>query len=67
MKHEPRPAIHMEKSWLTVWVVCKLGGTESQGDLRAEPTLLARLMESQIWHMPASSMALWGEDSEKGH
>ena len=21
VKHEPRPAIHMEKSWLTIWVV----------------------------------------------
>ena len=30
--------------------------------------VLARLMESQIWHWPASSLALWGSrGSEKGH
>ena len=28
-------------------------------------TVLARLMESQIWHPPAGSVALWGEGSEK--
>ena len=28
--------------------------------------MLARLMESQIWHQPAGSMALWAEGSEKG-
>ena len=28
--------------------------------------LLARLMESQIRHQPAGSVALWGEGSEKG-
>ena len=27
-------------------------------------TVLARLMESQIWHLPASSVALWREGSE---
>ena len=37
--------------WLTAWV---------------GKTVLARLMESQIWHLPASSVALWGKDSEKG-
>ena len=30
------------------------------------PIVLARLMESQIWHPPASSVALWEESSEKG-
>ena len=28
--------------------------------------MLARLMESQMWHLPDSSVALWGEGSEKG-
>ena len=28
--------------------------------------MLARLMESQIWHAPASSVALLGKGSEKG-
>ena len=30
-------------------------------------TVLARLMESQIWHLPAGSVTLSGEGSEKGH
>ena len=66
MKHKLRPAIHMEKSLLTDWVGPKLGGTESQGVSRAGQTVLARLMESQIWHPPASSVTLLGEGSEKG-
>ena len=47
VKHEPRPAIHMEKhlGWAH-----KLGGVESLGISRAGQTVLARLMESQIWH-----------------
>ena len=55
--------MYMEKS--LGWA-CKLGGTESQGISRAGQTVVARLMESQIWHQPASSVALWGEGSEKG-
>ena len=66
MKHKLRPAIHMEKSLLTDWVGPKLGGTESQGVSRAGQTVLARLMESQIWHPPASSVTLLEEGSEKG-
>ena len=60
MKHEPRPTIHMEKQlgWAS-----KLGGVESLGISRAEQTVLARLMESQIWHQFVGSV---GEDLEKG-
>ena len=29
-------------------------------------TVLAKLKESQIWHLPADSVALYGEGSEKG-
>ena len=28
--------------------------------------VLAELMESQIWYLPAGSETLWGEGSEKG-
>ena len=62
MKHEPRPAFHMEKQ--LGWA-CKLGGAESLGTSRAEQTMLARLMESQIWDQSASSVALWREGSER--
>ena len=41
-------------------------GAESLGISKAGETVLARLMESQIWHQPAGSMALWAEGSEKG-
>ena len=44
----------------------KLGGVESQGISRVGQTVLARLMESQIWHQPAGSMALQEDGSEKG-
>ena len=37
----------------------KMGGMESQGISRAGQTVLTRLMESQIWHPPASSVTLW--------
>ena len=47
MKHELRPAIHMEKP---------LGGAESLGMSKASQTMLARLMESQIPHKLASSV-----------
>ena len=45
MKHEPRPACHMQKQ--LGWAH-KLGGTESLGISRVGQTMLARLMESQI-------------------
>ena len=53
MKHRLRPAIHMEKQhgWAG-----KLGGAVSQGISRAGQTVLARLMESQIWHQLAGSV-----------
>ena len=41
----------------------KLGGAVSQGISRAGQTVLARLMESQIWHQLS---APWGEGLEKG-
>ena len=54
MKQEPRPAIHMEK---------QLGWGGLSGELQGSPTLLARLMESQICHQPSG---LVGEGLEKG-
>ena len=53
MKHEPRPATHMEEQ--LGWAH-KLGETASLGIYRAGQTVLARLMESQIWHQPAGFM-----------
>ena len=47
MKHELKPAIHMEKQ---LGGACKLGGTESLGISKVDQTVLARLMQSQIWH-----------------
>ena len=44
----------------------QLGEMEPQGISRVGQTVVARLMESQIWHPPAGSVALWREDSEKG-
>ena len=52
MKHEPIPAIHMEKH---LGGACKLGGAGSLGISKAGETVLASFMESQIWHQPASS------------
>ena len=50
---EPRPVIHLEKQggW-----ACKLGGAESLGISQVGLIVLARLMESQIWHQFASSV-----------
>ena len=44
---------------------CKLGGMELQRISRAGQTVLARLMESQIWHQPAGSAALLAFLSER--
>ena len=44
VKHEPRPAIHMEKQ--LGWAY-NLGGAESLGISKAGQTVLAKLMESQ--------------------
>ena len=48
----------MVKFLLIAWVTLKLGEMESQGLSRMEQTVLARLMESRIWHLPADSVAL---------
>ena len=42
-----------------------MGGIESLGITRVGQTVLARLMESQIWYQPANSVAL-GEVFRKG-
>ena len=47
-------------SWLVI------GWDKVSGDLQGRANMLARLMVSQIWHPPASSVALSEEDSEKG-
>ena len=47
MWHKPRVVIHMEKQ---LWWANKLGGAESLGISKAGQRVLARLMESQIWH-----------------
>ena len=47
----------------------KLGGGESLGISKEGQTMLARLMESQICHQLAGSVALWlrgGEGLDKG-
>ena len=53
MEHEPRPAIHIEKhlGWAH-----KLGRAESLGTFKASQTVLARLMDSQIWHQLTCSI-----------
>ena len=55
--------MHMEKQ---LWWVHKLGGAESLGASKVGHTVLARLMESQIWHQLAGLVARWWEGSEKG-
>ena len=53
MKHEPRLAIHMEKVLGWGSMLC---GAESLGISKVSHIVLARLMESQIWHQLASSV-----------
>ena len=53
MKYKPRPAIHMENQ--LGWS-CKLGEVEFLGISKVSQTVLAMLMESQIWHWLADSM-----------
>ena len=43
-----------------------MGGEASLGIYKAGQTVLARLMESQIWLQPAGSVALQVEGPEKG-
>ena len=47
------PAIHMEKQ--LGWA-CKLSGAESLGISKVGQMVLARLMESQMWHQLAGSV-----------
>ena len=56
MKHEPRPAILMEKPLLTA--VSWVGQSLALGISRTGQTVLARLMESHICHLLAGSVAL---------
>ena len=42
---------------------CKLGGVEPLWISKVGHTVLARLMDSQIWHQLTS---LWGEGFKKG-
>ena len=53
MKYEPRPAIHMENQ--LGWA-CKVSGAESLGISKVCQTVLAGLVESQIWLQLASSV-----------
>ena len=53
MKHEPRPAIHMEKQ--LGWAH-KLVGTESWRISKESQIVLARLRESHTWHQLAGSV-----------
>ena len=50
MKHESRPAIHLEKQ--LGWAQ-KLGGAQSLGISKVGQTVFARMMGSQIWHQGA--------------
>ena len=43
-----------------------MGVVESLGTSKAVQPVLARLMEFQIWHPHAGSLALLGEGSEEG-
>ena len=42
-----------------------MDGTESQGISRVGKTVLVRLMKSQIWYPPASSVALGGRPQKR--
>ena len=53
MKHEPRPAIHMEKQ--LGWIY-KLGEAECLGISKVSQIVLARLRESHTWHQLAGSV-----------
>ena len=43
-----------------------MGGSVSLGIFREEQKVLARLMESQIWHLPAGSVAFLGRGLRRG-
>ena len=63
MQQEPRPVIHMEKQ--LGWAY-KLGAAESLGICKVGQSMLGRLMESQLWHQPAGSVAPGRVGLEKG-
>ena len=66
MKHELRIATHIGKPRLTARMTHKLGGAEPQGISRMGQTVLVSQVDgSKIWLPPSSSVALWGEASEK--
>ena len=54
MKQEPKLAIHSYGK--AAWVGPYLGGAEALGISKAGQTVLARLMESQVWHQFANSL-----------
>ena len=49
----------------TACMACKLGGTGSEGITRAGQRVTARLIETQIWHTPASSVGGWSQEKEQ--
>ena len=51
----------MERAWVGPYV----GWGRVSGDIQGR-SVLARLMESQIWHQLTSSLVLLGEGLEKG-
>ena len=53
MQYVPRPDIYLEKQ---LWWALKLGGRESLGISKVGQTVLARLIESQIWYQLAGSV-----------
>ena len=63
MQEEPRPVILVKKQ--LGWA-CKLGVAESLGICKVGQSVLARLMESQIWHQLAGSVAPGRVGLEKG-
>ena len=62
MKHEPSLAILME---VQLGWAHKLGGAESLGISKRDQTVLAKLMESQMWHQLAGCGFVW-EGFSKG-
>ena len=63
MKQEPRPVIQTEEQ--LVWIH-KLGEAECLGISRAGQTVLAMLMQSQIWHQSCQLCGSVWEGSRKG-
>ena len=55
----------MEKPLKTAWVGPKFGWGRGSGITRVGQTVWGRLMESERWCPPSSSVALCGEGSEK--